>query len=88
MTDEHPRFGQETVQILPDGEIVVHARSETVEALEGENRAAFLQRLARDYGVGPDDRVHVTYKAGQPKFAVVEWEATLSAPRCEHVTQT
>ena len=73
MSDDHPQFGQETVQILANGESVVHARSDTVDALNGESRQAFLRRLAREYGVGPGDRVRITYKAGQPKFAVVEW---------------
>lgn len=76
VTDDHPKFGQETVQILPNGQSVVHARSETVEALDGESRAAFLRRLVREHGVRPQDRVRITYKAGQPKSAVVEWYPT------------
>ena len=72
MGKKHIEFGQEIVQILPDGASVVRSRSETINALEGETREEFLRRLAKDFDVGPHDRVRITFKSGQPKFAVVE----------------
>ena len=69
---QQTEFGQEIVQILPDGESVVRSLSETINALEGETREELLRRLARDFDVQPHDRVRVTYKSGKPKCAAVE----------------
>lgn len=67
-----PEFGRQRCQILPNGEAIVQSTSETIQAKEGEDREAFVHRLAEEYGVGPDDTVDITFKAGRPRYAVVE----------------
>lgn len=73
MSADHPQFGRQRVQVLPSGEAVVQATSETFQAKPGEDQKAFLRRLAREHGVGPGDVVEVVFKAGRPQYAVVEW---------------
>lgn len=67
-----PEFGRQRCQILPTGEAVIQSTSETILAKDGEDREAFLCRLAEEHGVGPDDRVEITFRAGKPHYAVVE----------------
>lgn len=40
MTVDHPQFGRQTVQLLPNGETLVHSTSETILAKDGEEGAS------------------------------------------------
>ncbi len=71
-----PQFGRQRVQVLPDGDAVVHATVEIIKARKGEDAVAFLLRLARKCGVKPTDKVEITYRDGMPQFAQVEWSKT------------
>lgn len=73
MSADCPQFGRQKVQILPDGQALVHSTSETVLARPDEDRDGLLQRLRSEYGVGPADMVEIVFKAGTPQYAIVEW---------------
>lgn len=67
-----PEFGRQRCQILPNGEAIIYSTSETIQAKDGEDREAFVRRLAEEHGVDPDDSVEIVFKAGRPQYAVVE----------------
>lgn len=68
-----PQFGRQKVQLLENGEALVHSTSEIVRAQKGESPEAFRLRLVREYGVAPTDMVEITYKRGLPDYAAIEW---------------
>lgn len=70
---EAPAFGRQRIQLLSNGQALVHTTSETMLANKGEGREAFLVRLA-EMGVGPEDEVELVYKGGWPQYAVVTWQ--------------
>jgi ABC-type nitrate/sulfonate/bicarbonate transport system substrate-binding protein len=60
------------MQLLGNGEALVHSSTEIIQVRRGESTEMFLRRLLQEHGVGPHDLVEITYKEGMPQYAAIE----------------